>query len=431
MNHKLNVKSATISDKIYIKEEDIEDRSAFEKAYTYQIVDDFHYTYEYNENNGVYAVPSNSYHKLKIENIEDLRNFEDAIHTFSFNGSLRPEQQVMVDSFFQINDRIRSGLFQAPCGWGKTYVGCNLIARANKPTLILLHTKLLFRQWIDELEKQIPGIKIGKVGDGLLDIQEITVGIYKSVLNNIDELHDKFGLLLVDEAHLCPADMFSQAVNSINCRAKIAISATPRRKDGKHIVLDDYFTTFKAYAEDPRVLAIPKVEIFQTDIRFNVLDPKRDWSRQTNKLALNSELHRLIAEKAIEKVNQGRCILILGERLDWLRELNKIIPDSVLMIGGTLEEQRKEVLENVGPKYKVVLTTKLFDEGISCHRLDTLFLVFPSNNPIKLEQRIGRIIREHVDKQRPLVCDFWLTGAIVYKQQNNRRNWYIQRGYSL
>jgi hypothetical protein len=58
MTHKLNVKSATISDKIYIKEEDIEDRSAFEQAYTYQIVDDFHYTYEYNENNGVYAVPS-------------------------------------------------------------------------------------------------------------------------------------------------------------------------------------------------------------------------------------------------------------------------------------------------------------------------------------------------------------------------------------
>jgi superfamily II DNA or RNA helicase len=142
-------------------------------------------------------------------------------------------------------------------------------------------------------------------------------------------------------------------------------------------------------------------------------------------------LHRLIAEKAIEKVSQGRCILILGERLDWLRELNKLIPNSVLMIGGTLEEQRKEVLENVGPKYKVVLTTKLFDEGISCHRLDTLFLVFPSNNPIKLEQRIGRIIREHVDKQRPLICDFWLTGAIVSKQQNNRRNWYIQRGYSL
>ena len=66
MADKLNIKAATISDKIYIKEDDIEDRSSFENAYTYQIVDDFHYTYEYNDNNGVYAVPSNSYHKLKM-----------------------------------------------------------------------------------------------------------------------------------------------------------------------------------------------------------------------------------------------------------------------------------------------------------------------------------------------------------------------------
>ena len=42
MADKLNIKAATISDKIYIKEDDIEDRSSFENAYTYQIVDDFH-----------------------------------------------------------------------------------------------------------------------------------------------------------------------------------------------------------------------------------------------------------------------------------------------------------------------------------------------------------------------------------------------------
>ena len=431
IKEKIKIKSATIMDKIYIKEEDIENISDFELAYTYKIVEDFHYTYEYNEITKTYTVPSNSYSKLQIDKVEDLRNFDDSKQNFVFSGTLRPEQQVMVDSFFRINDRVRSGLFQAPCGWGKTFVACNLIARSGKPTLILVHTKLLFRQWLEELEKQIPGVPIGKIGDGLLDIREITVGIYKSVINNINYLHDNFSLLIVDEAHLCPADMFSQAVNSINCRAKIAITATPRRKDGKHIVLDDYFTSFKSYAEDPRVLAIPMVEIYQTDIKFSLLDPKRDWSRQTNKLASNSQLKSLIKDQAYEKVSKNRCILILGERIEWLKDLNSMLPQSVLLIGETSEEQRKEVLENVGTKYKIVLTTKLFDEGISCHRLDTIFLVFPSNNPVKLEQRIGRIIREHPDKERPLICDFWFSGAIVHKQQISRKNWYIQRGYSI
>ena len=168
-----------------------------------------------------------------------------------------------------------------------------------------------------------------------------------------------------------------------------------------------------------------------TDIPFMVIDPKRDWSRQINKLSKNSEYIKLIAKTAIEKIANGRCPLILADRLDMLKDLNKLIPNSALMIGSTKEEDRKETLENVGTKYKCVLSTKLFDEGISCHRLDTLFLTCPSNNPIKLEQRIGRIIREHEDKQRPLIVDFWLKGPIVGKQQKNRYEWYKRQNYDL
>jgi len=428
---KIKIKHATITDKIYIKESDIEDVNSFKSAYTYLIVDDILFTYELDKEKNIYAVPSNSYKKLDFTEYEDLRNFEDSKKELTFSGKLRPEQQNMVDDFFSISGRVRSGLFQAPCGWGKTYVACNLIAKANKKTLILVHTKLLFRQWINELKTQIPNIDIGTIGDGLFSIEDITVGIYKSVLNNIEELHDRFSLLIVDEAHLCPADMFSQAVNSINCRAKIAVTATPKRKDGKHVYLDDYFTDFKSYAKDPRILLKPKVEIISTDITFMVIDPKRDWSRQINKLSKNLEYLKLIAKIAIEKISNGRCPLILSDRLNMLKELNKIIPNSALMIGATKEEERKEILEKIGIKYKCILSTKLFDEGVSCHRLDTLFLTCPSNNPIKLEQRIGRIIREHEDKQNPLIIDFWLRGPIVNKQQKIRYEWYKLKKYEI
>jgi superfamily II DNA or RNA helicase len=51
-------------------------------------------------------------------------------------------------------------------------------------------------------------------------------------------------MILVDEAHLCPADMFSTALNSINAKIKIGISATPKRKDGKHVFLNRFLFTF-------------------------------------------------------------------------------------------------------------------------------------------------------------------------------------------
>ena len=238
-------------------------------------------------------------------------------------------------------------------------------------------------------------------------------------------------MIIVDEAHLCPADLFSTALNNLNAKIKIGISATPKRKDGKHVFLSDYFSPFLVTAKDPRQVNDPSVKVITTDFRFPVIDPKRDWSRQINKLCGNSNYQKLIAETAIQMIANNRCPLILGERVQMLKDIQQLIPNSICLIGETNESTRKDVLSNVGGKYKAVLSTKLFDEGISCHRLDTLFLTCPSNNPIKLEQRIGRIIREHDDKELPMIVDFWLKGPIVHRQQIKRIEWYKQRGYYI
>ena len=405
---KAKVNKIYLSDKIYIKKKDVEDDDHLLSLYTYDNGDEFLSTIS--EDEDYYIVPSNSYHKLEWNEIEDHRNFEQTEADLIFTGTLRWEQKEVVDKFFK-RGRARSGLLQAPCGWGKTFTGCEIISRNKTKTLVLVHTKLLFRQWIEELERQIPTVKIGRVGDGLCDIQDITVGIYKSVYNRRDELAEKFSMILVDEAHLCPAEMFS--------------------KDGKHVFLADYFSPFMVEARDPRQLQDPVVQIKRTDFRFPVIDPKRDWSRQLNQLCKNQNYLAAIAKFAKSQIVTGRCPLILGERVQMLKDLQEMIPDSVCLIGESDESTREDVLQNVGGKYKAVLSTKLFDEGISCHRLDTLYLTCPSNNPIKLEQRIGRIIREHPDKQVPMIVDWWLSGGIVARQQTKRLQWYQQRGYYI
>jgi superfamily II DNA or RNA helicase len=112
-----------------------------------------------------------------------------------------------------------------------------------------------------------------------------------------------------------------------------------------------------------------------------------------------------------------------------LKELLKLIPDSKLLIGETPQTERDKILNSAGKEVKAILTTKIFDEGISCHRLDTIFLTCPNNNPIKLEQRVGRIIRLHPDKKDPLIVDFWLKGHIVQAQQSKRVQWYLIKGF--
>ena len=425
---KAKVKTIHISDKIYIKKDNVENHDDLISLFTYDNVDEILSTIGEDEN--YFIVPSNGYHKLEWEKVVDKRKYQEAKTEMTFSGELRWEQQEVVDKFFK-KGRARSGIIQAPCGWGKTYTGCSIIARNNIKTLVMVHTKLLFRQWIEELEHQIPNLKIGKIGDGLLQIEDITVGIYKSVYNNLAQLRESFSMIIVDEAHLCPADLFSTALNNLNAKIKIGITATPKRKDGKHVYLSDYFSPFLVTAKDPRQVNDPSVKIIKTDFRFPVIDPKRDWSRQLNKLCANINYHELIAKTAIQMIANNRCPLILGERVQMLKDIQQLIPDSICLIGETDESTRKDVLSNVGGKYKTVLSTKLFDEGISCHRLDTLFLTCPNNNPIKLEKRIGRIIREHDDKELPLIVDFWLGGPIVHRQQTKRLEWYTNRGYYI
>ena len=225
--HKAKVKKIYLAEKIYIRKEHVEDADKLLSLYTYDNGDEWLSTIE--EDEEYYIVPSNSYHKLEWEELEDDRNFIAMDSEHNFIGKLRWEQQEVADKFLA-RGRARSGILQAPCGWGKTFTGCEIISKNNTKTLVMVHTKLLFRQWIEELERQLPSAKIGKIGDGLFDLQDITVGIYKSIYNRRDELEDAFSAVIVDEAHLCPAEMFSTALNSLNAKVKIGISATPKEK---------------------------------------------------------------------------------------------------------------------------------------------------------------------------------------------------------
>lgn len=428
---KYTIKKASISENIVFHERDIVGASAKDLKYilfTYNLGTDFYSTLDHDPDTGICTVPSGSWNKLDILELEDNR-FVGEEQDFSCDIVLKPQQQEIADKLLQPN-KLYGGLVQAPCGFGKTYLGSYLIGNYKKPALIICHTKLLAYQWIDVLSKHISGTDIGLIGDGVEKIKPITVGIYKSLLTRLDKIKDKFEVVIVDESHLCVADTFSRVVNGINCKTKIALTATPTRKDGLHVALPDYFSCNYLVAKDTDKI-IPHVEVEKTSIPFRVIQPKRDWTKQLTKLSRNEPYLNLIAEKAINKIAYGRCILILSERVEMLEALSSKIPKSVLLVGKTSNDKREEILSGAGTKYNAILSTKIFDEGISCHRLDTLFLTCPNNNPAKLEQRIGRIQREHPEKKYPLIVDFWLQGPIVLRQQMNRLEWYNKQNFII
>ena len=131
--NKAHVKKIYLAEKIYIKKEDVLDEDQLLSLYTYDNGDEWLSTIE--ENDEYYIVPSNSYHKLEWDEIEDDRNFVQMEESHDFIGELRWEQQEVVDKFFS-RGRARSGILQAPCGWGKTFTGCEIISKGYHSSLI-------------------------------------------------------------------------------------------------------------------------------------------------------------------------------------------------------------------------------------------------------------------------------------------------------
>jgi len=429
-NKKFSLKNAKISDKIYFTQEDLykDADDIFYEFFNYQAGDSFISTWSQDEETGEISVPSGAFYKIDFESVVDDRPlFEKS--NWAFKGTLKSEQQQVADKIFR-DGRLYNGLIKAPCGWGKTFLGCYLIANNGKPTVIVVHTKLLAYQWHEALEALIPDQKIGFIGDGRLEVQNITVAIYKTLINNLDTLKNNFEVVFVDEAHLCPAEMFSRVVNGLSARTKIALSATPTRKDGLHVFLSDFFGPNRVTAIDKARLT-PAVEIIRTDITFRIRNPAKDWALALNQLSQNDQYINLICDVARRKIAQGRCLLIISERIDMLKRINAKLERSEMLVGATKNTDRERILKEAGKSVDVILSTKIFDEGISCHRLDTILFTCPQNNYAKLEQRIGRILREHEEKKFPLIVDFWLKSPIVKNIQDKRLQWYKQQQFHI
>jgi hypothetical protein len=151
----------------------------------------------------------------------------------SFQGELRPEQQVAADTMLTDD----TGVLAATTAFGKTVVAAWLIAQRGVNTLILVHRRQLLDQWIERLSALlgIPAKSIGRIGGGrsrptgLLDVAVIQSLVRKGVVAGCVA---EYGHLIVDECHHLSAHSFEQVARQAKARFVVGLSATVARKDG-------------------------------------------------------------------------------------------------------------------------------------------------------------------------------------------------------
>ena len=343
-----------------------------------------------------------------------------------FGFDLRESQQDVYDA---IED---NAIINAFVSWGKTFTALAVAAKLGQKTLVVTHTVSLRTQWEKEIRK-VFGIEPGIIGSWKYDISPpIVVGNIQTLYKLRGKIEKEFGTIIIDECHHIPANTFSKLVDASYARYKIGLSGTVQRKDGKHVIMPDYFGHTKFTPPKENYME-PTIEVIQTKIRF-MDGAKIPWANRINDLVRQEEYGKLICFLAAAYRKQGHKVLLLSDLVYFLKRVKETLGEHCELITGEvpLAEREKKIERVQSGKVDILLGTQsIFSEGISVNPLSCLILATPVSNTPLLTQLVGRVIREYPGKIDRVVVDINLKGKTAEKQAKLRLGHYLQQGYNV
>ena len=355
-----------------------------------------------------------------------------------FQGTLRPEQQPIVDAFVTCAETKGCGLIELPCGFGKTILALYFIHTLRKKTLVIVHKEFLLEQWIERIQEFLPNARIGRIQGQTIDIQDkdIVIGMLQSLSMKEypEDTFHSFGFTIVDETHHIAAEVFSQALFRIVTPYMLGLSATMTRKDG----LTKIFQLFLGDIEYKGVRE--KMPVRVNVIHYRVQD---DEFNETVYNARGEAQYSIMIKKLCE-FNPRRDfiltvlndllqdpynaqIMLLCHNKSLLSYLHDAIEyrqmDTVgYYVGGMKTVDLKET-EN---KRIILATYAMAEEALDIKTLTTLVMCTPKTN---VTQAVGRILR--VKHAQPLVVDIVDVHPTFVSQWGKRKAFYKKNGYHM
>ncbi|MGE5183270.1 MAG: DEAD/DEAH box helicase family protein, partial [Acidobacteriota bacterium] len=114
------------------------------------------------------------------------------------------------------------GVIALPTGAGKTHLAIAAMARLGVPALVLVPTRVLLDQWC----KAIALPDVGRLGDGEHRLGHVTIATYASAALWAPRIGDRFGMVVVDEAHHVGAECPVEILEMLVAPARLGLTAT-------------------------------------------------------------------------------------------------------------------------------------------------------------------------------------------------------------
>ncbi|MFH1864535.1 MAG: DEAD/DEAH box helicase family protein [Candidatus Eisenbacteria bacterium] len=364
----------------------------------------------------------------------------------AFHGELTPIQDQAVRAMIEHD----IGVFVAPPGSGKTVVGANLVARRGRSTLVLVHRTHLLEQWIAQLSVflNLKPKEIGQIGagkrkpNGKLDVAMIQSLARKDV---VDDIVATYGHVIVDECHHVPAVSFDRIMREVKARFVAGLTATPRRRDGHHPILQLQLGparfTIDAKSQAATRSFDHKLIVRETEFRLSGDTDDAGIQEIYRQLAQDERRNRLVLDDVVQALEEGRSPILLTERRDHLEyfaeRLRGLARNLIILQGGMRTKDRRAAIEQLTTipetEERLVLATGRFvGEGFDDARLDTLFLAMPVSWKGILVQYAGRLHRKYHAKTEVRMMDYVDRNVpILARMFEKRMRGYRAMGYSL
>ena len=379
----------------------------------------------------------------------------------SFKGDLRMQQELAAEKLLSHSD----GVLSAATAFGKTVVCSYLIAERKVNTLILLQSKDLLNQWVDELNhfleireeppeyetktgrkkkrNSVIGVLHGNKNTltGIIDVAMVGSMYSRGKFN---ERINSYGMVIMDECHHAASNTSMELLQKINAKYVYGVSATPKRGDSLdriiYMLLGPLRHRFTAL-ERAKEQGIGHYFVPRYTRVVDTAESKDNINKAYNLISTSKVRNEMIIDDVITCVARKQTPVILTrfkEHAKFLHDALKEKADHVfLLYGDNSDKENAEIrvkLKQIPENESLILvaTGQKIGEGFDFPRLDVLMLAAPVSFEGRLEQYVGRLNRDYVGKEAVYVYDY-IDSHVRYfdKMYAKRLRTYRKMGFSI
>jgi superfamily II DNA or RNA helicase len=332
--------------------------------------------------------------------------------------TLSPEQEESVQQLLTH----RQGVLESPTGSGKTVVVLEAWRRTGLKGLILVEKSHLAEQWRERALEHL-GIETGLIGDGVWEERDLTVAMLQTLRRRrtplaMDGFFRRWGFVAADECHHMPAFTYRGVVELFWARFLPGVTATALDGDWRQPILRAVLGEVFHIASSDRIVK-PEVRLVRTDFLWEpqtkaeqaLTDSRAIYRHIIAKLQGDMERLHLIADTIMAQPERS-CQLVACPRKGYLSSIREVLlqhgydPESVFYMRGDESREERQHVAHIAAEGSCVILATVADEGVDIPRLDRLHMVWPARKALGIIQKVGRLARDHPDKEPPVVLDY-------------------------